>query len=119
MHKPESILKNEVYTRLWDLVIQTDHLISARRPNKKDNLQNSVHCHSILPQNKTERNRKRDNYLDLARELKKLWNMKVTVIPFVIGALGAVTKGLVQTRGLGNKKTSVDHPNDSIIKNMI
>ena len=39
---------------------------------------------------------KRDNYLDLARELKKLWNMKVTVIPIVIGALSTVTKGLVQ-----------------------
>ena len=36
-----------------------------------------------------------DKYLDLARELKKLWNMKVTVI-IVIGALGIVSKVLVQ-----------------------
>ena len=36
----------------------------------------------------------RDKYLDLARELKKLWNMKVTIIPIVIGAFGTVTKGL-------------------------
>ena len=35
-----------------------------------------------------------DKYLDIARELKKLWNMKVTFIPIVIGALGTVTKGL-------------------------
>ena len=34
---------------------------------------------------------KRDKYLDLARELENLWNMKVTVIPIVIGALGSVT----------------------------
>ena len=39
---------------------------------------------------------KKDNYLDLARELKKLWKMKVTIILIVIGALGIVTKGLVQ-----------------------
>ena len=39
---------------------------------------------------------KRDKYLDIARELKKLWNMKVTIIPIVVGALGSVTKGLVQ-----------------------
>ena len=39
---------------------------------------------------------KKDKYLDLARELKKLWNMKVTIIPIVIGALGTVTEGLVQ-----------------------
>ena len=28
--------------------------------------------------------------------MKKLWNMKVTIVPIVIGALGTVTKGLVQ-----------------------
>ena len=39
---------------------------------------------------------KRDKYLDLARELKKLWNMKVTFIPIVIGAFGTVTKGLLK-----------------------
>ena len=32
----ESILENEIHKILWDLVIQTDHLISARRSvNKK------------------------------------------------------------------------------------
>ena len=39
---------------------------------------------------------KRDKYLDLARETKKPWNMKVTILPIVIGALGADTKGLIQ-----------------------
>ena len=38
---------------------------------------------------------KKDKYLDLARELKKLWNMKVTIIPIVIGAFVTVTKGLL------------------------
>ena len=45
---------------------------------------------------KLKENEKRDKYLDLAREPKTLWNMKVTVIPIVIGALGTVTKELVQ-----------------------
>ena len=35
-----------------------------------------------------------DKYLDLARELKKLWNMKVKVVPIVIGALGTIPKAL-------------------------
>ena len=43
---------------------------------------------------------KKDKYLDLVRELKKLWNMKVTIIPIVIGAFGTVTKGLL--KGLGD-----------------
>ena len=37
-----------------------------------------------------------DKYQDLARELKKLWNMKVMIIPIAIGALGTVTKRWVQ-----------------------
>ena len=39
---------------------------------------------------------KKDKYLDLARGLKKLWNMQVTIIPIVIGAVGTVTKGLLK-----------------------
>ena len=39
---------------------------------------------------------KKDKYLDLARELKKLWNMKVTIVPIVISALGTITKGLLK-----------------------
>ena len=44
---------------------------------------------------KVNENEKRDKYLDFAREQKKLWNIKVTVIPIVVGAIGTVTKGLV------------------------
>ena len=43
---------------------------------------------------------KSDKYLDLARELKQQLNIKGTVILVVIGALGSVTKVLVQ--GLEN-----------------
>ena len=36
-------------------------------------------------------------YWDFVRDFfKKMWNMKVTVIPILIGALGTVTKGLIQ-----------------------
>ena len=49
----------------------------------------------------------RKKYLDFARGLK---NMNVTVIPIVIGALGAIHKGLVkkpedlELRGQGKKR---------------
>ena len=43
---------------------------------------------------------KNDKYLDLARELKKLWNMKLTFIPIIIAILGTVTKGLF--KGVGD-----------------
>ena len=43
-----------------------------------------------------KKSEKKDKYLDLAREVKIMWNMKVTVITVVIGALDTVTIGLVQ-----------------------
>ena len=33
MHKPGSVLENDTHKLLWDFDIQTDHLISARRPD--------------------------------------------------------------------------------------
>ena len=39
----------------------------------------------------------------------------MTIIPIVIGAFGTETKGLL--KGLGSRRTSRDHPNDSIIEN--
>ena len=43
--------------------------------------------------------------------------MKVTVIPIVIGALSTVTRGFCSgTRELGNKRTSGDHLNYSIVE---
>ena len=48
--------------------------------------------HSI----KLKESKKKDKYEGLTRELKKLWNMKVTIIPIVIGAFGIVTKGFLK-----------------------
>ena len=45
---------------------------------------------------KLKENEPKDKYLDLAKVLKKLWNMKVTIILIVIGAFGTVTKGLLK-----------------------
>ena len=39
---------------------------------------------------------KKDKYRHIARELKKTWNMKATIMPIGIGAFGTVTKGLLK-----------------------
>ena len=44
---------------------------------------------------KLKESEKKDKYLDLAWELKKLRKMKVAFIPIIIGALGTVNKGLI------------------------
>ena len=41
-------------------------------------------------------NEKREKYVELDRELKKFWSMKLTVIPIIYGVFGTVPKGLVK-----------------------
>ena len=53
----------------------------------------SEFCCSSRPQNKNQKKNKY-NYLKLAKELRKLWNRRVTVISIAIGALEMITKGL-------------------------
>ena len=69
--QPRSVPENEMHKFLWDFEIQTDHLISARRPDlvivnkkkekkkkeKKENLTNSGLCGSGRSESKIERNR--------------------------------------------------------------
>ena len=45
---------------------------------------------------KLKENEKKNKYLNLAREVKKLWYIKITIILILIGALSTVTQGLVQ-----------------------
>ena len=98
MHNPASVLENDTHKLLWDFDILTDHLISARRPNlivinnnnKKRKLATADHRIEL------KESEKKDKYLDVARELKRLWNMKVRIIPIVIGVFRTVSKGLLK-----------------------
>ena len=51
-----------------------------------------------------------DKYLDLAREMKKLWNMWVTVTAIIVGTLGTVHRRFgKETGGFGNQRKNRDH----------
>ena len=95
--------KNDTHELLWDFNIQTDHLISARRPDliviKKKKKKTCKIVDFAVPAElkiKLKECEKKDKYLDLDWELKKLWNIQVTIIPIVIGVFGTVTKGLLK-----------------------
>ena len=102
VHNTESVLENDIRKLLWDFEIQTDHLISATRPdliiiNKKERTCRIVDFAVPLDRRKKLKEcEKRYKYLGLAKESQKLWNMKVTIIPSAIGTYGTFTKGLVQ-----------------------
>ena len=77
MHNPASVLENDTHKLLWDFDIQTDHLISARRPDLIIITKKKRICKTVdLPTQANHRIKlkeceKKDKYLDLARELKK------------------------------------------------
>ena len=108
MHNPASVLENDTHKLLWDFDIQTDHLISARRPdliiiNKKKKKKRTckiVDCDVSADHRVKLKESEKNKYLDFSRKLKKLWNMKMMFIPIVIGAQGTITKGLI--KGLNN-----------------
>ena len=101
MHNPASVLDNYTDKLLWDFDIQTDHVILARRQDliiikKKRTCKIVVFAVPADHRIKLKESQNKDKYLDLVRELKKLWSIKATIIPIVIGAFGTVTKGLLK-----------------------
>ena len=103
MHNPAPVLENNTHKLLWDFDVHTDHLISARRPdliiiNKKKKRTCKIVDFAAPSDHriKLKECEKKDKYLDFVRELKKPWNLQVTIIPIVIGAFDTVTKGLLK-----------------------
>ncbi len=101
MHNPAPFIENNMHKLLWDFNIQTDHQIPTRRPdliiiNKKRICKIVDFAVPADHRINLKESEKKDKYLGLARELKKLWNMKVMIVPIVIGTLGTITKGLLK-----------------------
>ena len=104
MHKPEFVLENETqfsgifrYKQIPDFWLKTDLVIIRKKKKKKKKKRTHCIVDFAVPANhkvKIKEDKMRDKYLDLARELKKLWN--VIVIPLKIGVLRTVPKGLVE-----------------------
>ena len=50
---------------------------------------------------------KTESYQDLKRELQKLWNVKTSIVPIVIGALGTIPKSLEKHLNELNAKVNI------------
>ena len=92
-HEPEKVAENGSWKILWDVTLQTDHVTEARRPDMviMDKTKNECKiidfaCSFDSRIEKKEKD-KMKGYNDLKRELKKIWDMPVKVIPAVVGAL--------------------------------
>ena len=92
-HERESVLENEDYKIMWDFSIQTDHIIEARRPDLVIVDRKERSCKIIdfaVPGDSRIEEKEKDKmqkYQDLGRELQKICNVKVKIIPLVVGSL--------------------------------
>ena len=94
-HEPERVLENEGYKILWDFSIQTDHVIEAGRPDLVvvDKERSCKIIGFAIPGDSRIEEKEKDKiekYQDLERELQKIWNVKVKIIPLVVSSLGAI-----------------------------
>jgi hypothetical protein len=96
-HRAEKVLENEDYKLLWDLDLKTDKVISARKPDLvivKKKAREAIVIDVAIPGDTrivAKELEKKLKYQDLAIELQRLWELrKVSVVPVVIGALGAI-----------------------------
>ena len=99
-HCPEGAVKDDNVKLIWDINIQCDNVIEARRPDlilvdKK--AKSYVIIGVAIPGDcriHEKEIEKIAKYQKLKRELKRLWSLKkVEVVPVVVGALGCISKG--------------------------
>ena len=97
-HDPEHVLENENYDILWDFSIQTDHVIEDRRPDlivvDKKRRNCKIIAFAVPGDSRIEEKEKEkiEKYQDLRRELKKIWDVRLKIIPLVVDCLGAIPK---------------------------
>ena len=107
---------------LWDVDIQTDHLISAKRPDliiiKKKRTCKIVDF--AVPADhrvKLKENEEKNKYLDLARELKKTVEHENSVYSYYNWCSWQSHQRInKRTLGIGNKRISKDYSNYCIIE---
>ena len=121
--EPEKVVENDSWKIFWDVTIQTDHVIKARRPDmviidKTKNECKIIEFSCSFDSRIEEREKdKMKGYNDLKRELKKICNMPVMkVIPFLVGALGTTPKKLKQRLSdIGTKTRIVELQKTTIL----
>ena len=100
-HAPEDVVENEEVKILWDVMIQCDREIKARKPDIVVVNKNERSCAiidiaisgDIRVSEKEKEKMKR--YQELKGEIKRMWNIRsIKVIPVEVGALGSTSKKL-------------------------
>jgi len=94
---PKPVYEEGDVTVLWNQAVHTDREVTADRPliiikNKKEKtctlIDVAIPAGRNAVQKETERKLK---YESLCIQIQRMWNLKSTIIPVIIGATGIVT----------------------------
>ena len=105
MHNLASLLENEMHKLLWDFEIQTDHLFLDKRPDLETTNKRKGHFRIVnfailadysIKLKESKRKQKEVWVPGHCYGIEKRCNMKVRIIPSLIGALGTVTEWLIK-----------------------
>ena len=97
--KPQKVVETESGTILWDFPIHTDRTIQANKPdisikNHKEKAYKLIDFTFPMDINNSAKEfEKLSKYKDLQIAVERMWQLKISIIPIVVGALGLVKKG--------------------------
>ncbi|KAL1447790.1 hypothetical protein WDU94_009835 [Cyamophila willieti] len=96
-HSPDPVVNTQDVTIIWDTQVQTDRGIKANKPDIiiKDKKRRTCQLIDVaIPSDYNITQKEAEKYLkykDLQIEAQRLWNLKTTIVPIVIGATGLVS----------------------------
>jgi len=111
---PKPVYEEGDVTLLWNQEVHTDREVTANRPDIIIKNQKEKTCTLIdvaipadrnVVQQEAEKNLK---YKSLCMEIQRMWNLKCTIIPIIIGATGIVTRSLRKNLKAVPGKHSID-----------
>ena len=97
-HHPPAVVEKDHVTILWDFPINTDRTIKANRPDivvKDRQKRTCLLIDMSVPSDKNIAVKEFDKlskYKDLEIEIQKMWKLKASTVPVIVGALGMIKK---------------------------
>jgi hypothetical protein len=96
---PKPVYEEGDVTVLWNQAVHTDREVTAKRDikikNKREKTCTLIDVAIPADRNVVQRKEeKKKKYKSICIEIQRMWNLKCTIIPVIIGATGIVTRSL-------------------------
>jgi len=98
IHMPKPVFEEGDVTVLWNQAVHTDREVTANRPdikikNKKEKTCTLVDVAIPADRNVVQKEAEMKlKYKRLCIEIQRMWNLKCTILPVIIGTTGIVTR---------------------------